>query len=238
MYRPFACDWNSLTEAAILFSSTLPSTASCAFAQALDLVGERWALLIMRELMFGPRRFTGLKETLPGIATNMLMQRLVGLEDAGVLRRVGQPRPARGKAYALTAWGLASREPLRVIGPWASRSPRRRFDRPLSAAAAMLSLESMFDASRAKDMCLAVDLRLPDGEFKLRVGDGRFDVMPGRAGDPGRVVTGDQNALLSVFFAGKPVTAALADGSLVVEGVTEALGQLAGAFRDLAPLAN
>lgn len=208
----------------------------CAFAQALDLVGERWALLIMRELMFGPRRFTDLKETLPGIATNMLTQRLVGLEDAGVLRRVDLPRPARGKAYALTAWGLAFREPLRVIGIWASRSPRLRFDRPLSAAAAMLSLESMFDPGRAENLRLAVDLCLPDGEFTLRMGDGHLEVAPGRVDNPDCVVRGDQNALLPVLYAGKPVTAALADGSLVVEGDVDALRRLAGAFRDLAPL--
>src|SRR5690349_6581894 len=124
----------------------------CAFAQALDLVGERWALLIMRELMFGARRFTDLKQSLPGIATNILTQRLGGLEAAGILRQVDLPRPARGRAYALTPWGLEFREPLRVMGAWAARSPHLRFEHRLSPAAAMLSLGSMFDPDRARDL--------------------------------------------------------------------------------------
>lgn len=209
----------------------------CAFAQALDLVGERWALLIVRELMFGPKRFTDLKQDLPGIATNVLAQRLVGLEEAGVLRQVDLPRPSRGKAYALTPWGLAFREPLRVMGAWASRSPHLRFDHPLSAAAAMLSLGSMFDAVKAADLRIAVDLRLPDGDFAVQVDDGRLSVEPGRNPDPACVVSGNQNALLPVLYAGKPVEAALADGSLKIEGETDALARLAGAFGSPEPMA-
>jgi DNA-binding HxlR family transcriptional regulator/virulence-associated protein VagC len=208
----------------------------CAFAQALNLVGERWALLVMRELMFGPKRFTDLKEDLPGIATNMLTQRLVGLEAAGIIQQVDLPRPARGKAYALTPWGLAFREPLRVMGTWASRSPHLRFEHRLSAAAAMLSLGSMFDEERAAGLRVAVDLRLPDGDFAVRVEEDRLIVEPGRNSDPACIVTGDQNALLPVLYAGKPVEAALEDGSLKVEGQTEALAQLAKAFRPPEPL--
>ena len=208
----------------------------CAFAQALNLVGERWALLVMRELMFGPKRFTDLKEDLPGIATNMLTQRLVGLEAAGIIQQVDLPRPARGKAYALTPWGLAFREPLRVMGTWASRSPHLRFEHRLSAAAAMLSLGSMFDQERAVGLRVAVDLRLPDGDFAVRVEESRLIVEPGRNSDPACIVTGDQNALLPVLYAGKPVEAALEDGSLKVEGQTEALAQLAKAFRSPEPL--
>ncbi len=208
----------------------------CAFAQALDLVGERWALLIVRELMFGPKRFTDLKESLPGIATNVLTQRLAGLEEAGVVRQVDLPRPARGKAYALTPWGLAFREPLRVMGAWASRSPHLRFDHPLSATAAMLSLGSMFDPEKAGDLRVAVDLRLPDGDFAVRVEHGQLAVEPGRNPDPDCVVTGDQNALLPVLYAGKPVEAAVQDGSLKVERDTAALERLARVFRRPEPL--
>lgn len=208
----------------------------CAFAQALDLVGERWALLVVRELMFGPRRFTDLKESLPGIATNVLSQRLAGLEAGGVLHQVDLPRPARGKAYALTPWGVAFREPLRVMGAWAARSPHLRFDHPLSAAAAMLSLGSMFDPAKAGDMRVALDLRLPDGDFALAVEDGRLSVEPGRGVAPAAVVTGDQNALLPVLYAGKAVEAAVADGSLQVKGDARALARLAAAFRSPEPM--
>ena len=210
----------------------------CAFAQALDLVGERWALLVMRELMFGPRRFTDLKESLPGIATNVLSQRLAGLEAAGILRQVDLPRPARARAYALTPWGLAFRDPLRVIGAWAARSPHLRFDHPLSAAAAMLSLISMFEPDRAEGLRVALDLRLPDGDFAVRVEGGRLSVEPGRNPAPDAVVTGDQNALLPVLYAGKPVEAALADDSLAVDGDVAALERVVAAFRAPEPMAS
>jgi DNA-binding HxlR family transcriptional regulator len=209
----------------------------CAFAQALDLVGERWALLIVRELMFGPKRFTDLKQDLPGIATNVLAQRLVGLEEAGVLQQVDLPRPARGKAYALTPWGLAFRESLRVMGTWASRSPHLRFDHPLSAAAAMLSLGSMFDEAKAGGLRVAVDLRLPDGDFAIRVEDGTLSVEPGRNPDPACVVSGNQNALLPVLYAGQSIEAALVDGSLKIEGDKDALARLAAAFLSPKPMA-
>lgn len=208
----------------------------CAFAQGLDLVGERWALLVVRELMFGPKRFTDLKRDLPGIATNVLTQRLAGLEAAGVVAQVDLPRPARGRAYALTPWGLAFRESLRVMGEWASRSPHLRFDRPLSASAAMLSLGSMFDPEKAGTGRVALDLRLPDGDFAVAVEDGRLSVEPGRHDAPEAVVTGDQNALLPVIYAGKPVAAAVADGSLRVDGDVGALERLAGMFRTPGPL--
>jgi len=208
----------------------------CAFAQALDLVGERWALLVMRELMFGPRRFTDLRESLTGIATNVLTQRLAGLERAGVVQQVDLPRPARGRAYALTPWGLAFREPLRVMGAWAARSPHLRFDHPLSAAAAMLSLGSMFDPTRAGGAKLSLDLRLPDGDFALRVEGGQLSVEPGRNAWPEVIVTCDQNALLRVLYAGTPVEAALADGSLVVEGDVRALTRLATMFQSPEPM--
>lgn len=207
----------------------------CALAQALDLVGERWALLVMRELMFGPKRFTDLKGDLPGIATNVLTQRLAGLEDAGIVTQVDLPRPARGRAYALTPWGLAFRETIRVMGEWASRSPQLRFDHPLSAAAAMLSLGSMFDPGRAGTARVAVDLRLPDSDFAVAVEGGRLSVEPGRHAAPEAVVAGDQNALLPVLYAGKPVAAAAADGSLRVEGDAGALERLAGMFRSPGP---
>jgi DNA-binding HxlR family transcriptional regulator len=208
----------------------------CAFAQALDLVGERWALLVIRELMFGPKRFTDLKGSLQGIATNVLTQRLQGLEEAGLVRQVELPKPARGNAYDLTAWGRAFREPLRVMGTWASRSPHLRFDHRLSAAAAMLSLGSMFDSEKAQGLGVAVDLRLPDSDFALTVDEGRLSVESGRHAAPDAVVTGDQNALLPVLYAGKPVEAAVADGSLRVEGDAEALRRLAKTFRSPEPM--
>ncbi len=204
----------------------------CAFAQALDLVGERWALLVMRELMFGPRRFTDLKAALPGIATNVLSQRLQGLEAAGVLEQVDLPRPARGRAYALTPWGRAFREPLRVMGAWAARSPHMRFDHRLSAAAAMLSLESMFDPDRAGGLRVSLDVRLPEGEFCVVVSEGELIVEDKVCGAADAVVTGDQNALLAVIYGDQAPEGA----GLKVEGDAGALLRLRAAFRAPEPM--
>ena len=84
---------------------------ACAAAHALDLVGERWALLVMRELMMGPKRFSDIRESLPGISANVLTQRLEGLEAAGVLVRRKLPPPAAAQVYELTEWGYES-EPI------------------------------------------------------------------------------------------------------------------------------
>lgn len=204
----------------------------CAFAQGLDLVGERWAMLVLRELMFGPRRFTDLKRALRGIATNVLTQRLHDLEAAGAVAQVALPRPARGHAYALTPWGQAFREPLRVMGAWAARSPSMRFDHPLSAAAALLSLSSMFDPARAAGLAVSLDLRLPDGEFCVVVTGGELIVEEGACGAADATVAGDQNALLAVIYMGR----APAEAGLMVEGDPTALPRLAAAFRPPEPL--
>ena len=101
----------------------------------------------------------------------------------------------------------------------------------LCAAAAMLSLGSMFDPGRAGDLRAALDLRLPDGDFAVRVEEGRLAVEAGRNLAPDCVVTGDQNAFLAVLYTGKPLDAAVAEGSLRVEGDTGAVARLARAFR-------
>ena len=161
----------------------------CAFAQALDLVGERWAMLVMRELMFGPRRFTDLKRALPGIATNVL--------DAAARRARGGgaccgrwscrgPRAGTG----LCAHALGPRLPRAAAGDGrlgrAVALPRASTTR-CRAAAAMLSLGSMFDPARAGDLRVALDLRLPDGEFCVAVDRRRADRRGGglRAGGRG-----------------------------------------------------
>src|SRR4051794_26728341 len=96
---------------------------ACGAAHALDLVGERWALLVMRELMFGPKRFSDLRADLPGISANVLTQRLEGLAAAGVPLRRKLPPPASAQVYELTAWGYESEPIFQALGRWASRSP-------------------------------------------------------------------------------------------------------------------
>jgi DNA-binding HxlR family transcriptional regulator len=99
---------------------------ACAAAHALDLVGERWALLVMRELMMGPKRFSDLRSSLPGISANVLTQRLEGLEAAGVLTRRKLPPPVSAQVYELTPWGYESEPIFQALGRWRVRRPMTR----------------------------------------------------------------------------------------------------------------
>src|SRR3954451_22505989 len=115
---------------------------ACGAAHALDLVGERWALLVMRELMLGPKRFSDLRESLPGISANVLTQRLEGLEAAGILMRRKLPPPAATQVYELTEWGYESEPIFQAMGRWAARSPSHDPTLPFSTASLVLSMRT------------------------------------------------------------------------------------------------
>src|ERR687894_1924441 len=97
---------------------------ACGTAHALELIGERWSLLVLRELMLGPRRFSDLKSDLPGISANVLTQRLAELEERGLVRRAKLPPPASVQVYEATAWGREAAPVMRALGRWAVRSPQ------------------------------------------------------------------------------------------------------------------
>jgi DNA-binding HxlR family transcriptional regulator len=122
---------------------------ACGTAFALELVGERWALLIVRELMFGARRFSDLRGGLPGISAKVLTERLDGLERAGIVRRRHLPPPAAAQVYELTAWGYQAEPVLQELGRWAAMSPDHDPTLPLSAASLIISFRTMFDPPRA-----------------------------------------------------------------------------------------
>src|SRR5689334_19836181 len=138
---------------------------ACATAHALDLVGERWALLVMRELMLGPKRFSDLRESLPGISANVLTQRLEGLETAGILVRRKLPPPAATQVYELTEWGYESEPIFQAMGRWAARSPSHDPTLPFSTASLILSMRTMFDAKRAESMDARIGFRIGEETF-------------------------------------------------------------------------
>ena len=122
---------------------------ACGTAHALDLIGERWALLVMRELMLGPKRFGDIRADLPGISANTLTQRLEGLEASGLVVRRRLPPPASAQVYELTQWGYEAEPIVQSLGRWATRSPGHDPTLPLSGTSLMLSFRTMFDAERA-----------------------------------------------------------------------------------------
>src|SRR5690606_34821577 len=133
---------------------------ACAAAHALDLIGERWSLLVMRELMLGPKRFSDLRADLPGVSANVLTQRLEGLEEAGILRKTKLPPPASVQVYELTDWGYESEPILQALGRWAARSPKHDPNLPISTTSFLLSLKTMMDHDRSSGLRAVIGLRL------------------------------------------------------------------------------
>lgn len=174
----------------------------CATAHALDLVGDRWAMPIMRELMLGPRRFTDLRASLPGISANVLTQRLEELEAASVLVRRRLPPPAASQVYELTEWGRESEILFSVLGRWACRSPTMEPGMPMSNVSVILSLRTMIDRSRIGDMNAVIGLSFGEETFRLVLKDGDFVADRGEIAEADVVLTGDPNALAAVVYGG------------------------------------
>ena len=192
---------------------------ACGAAHALDLVGERWALLVIRELMFGPKRFGELRGSLPGISANVLTQRLEGLEAAGVLcrRRLGPPVSAQ--VYELTPWGYESEPIFQTLGRWAARSPSHDPTLPFSAASLMLSLRTMLDPDRAGGLDLRIGWRLGDEIFVTRLSGGRIEAARADSLEGADVVlTGAPPVLAGAIYGGQPLAVLEGAGVLRIEG--------------------
>jgi DNA-binding HxlR family transcriptional regulator len=199
----------------------------CGVARGLDLIGERWALLVVRELLLGPKRFTDLRAGLPGVSADVLAQRLRDLEAAGVVARRTLPPPAASRVYELTAWGAELRPAVLALGRWGSRGPLPPdADAAFGPDALVLALESLFDPAAAGERSLAAELRLGDQRFALRVGAGRLEAARGEALDADVALQADAATLAQVLWHGLDVDEAVAAGRLVVEGSREALAHL------------
>src|SRR3954447_13419390 len=191
---------------------------ACGAAHALDLVGERWALLVMRELMLGPKRFSDLRASLPGISANVLTQRLEGLEAAGVLVRRKLPPPASVQVYELTPWGYESEPIFQTLGRWAARSPTHDPTLPLSAVSLMLSFRTMFDPTRADGLAARVGFRLGDEMFVVEIADRRLEAARDNLDGADVVFTGPAPAVAAAVYGGVPVAALEGQGAMRLEG--------------------
>src|SRR6476661_7222739 len=149
---------------------------ACGLAHALDLLGERWAMLVLRELAYGPRRFSGLKRDLPGISANVLTQRLNELESRGLVRRTKLPPPASIQVYEATEWGLEAIPTIAALGRWAARSPLHDPTLAMSHVSVIMSLQTLISAERAKGLGARIGFRLDDVSYVTTVHDGRLDV--------------------------------------------------------------
>lgn len=183
----------------------------CGIARALDVIGERWALLVARELVLGPRRFTELMAGLTGVSRNVLSQRLRELESAGVVER----RP--GALYALSDWGLDLHPILLALGRWGARSPRTVAG-GLGGDALMVALEATFQADKAKDLRATLELRIADQRYTATIDRGALAVTRGGPRRADAILASDAATLRAqVFGDATPASAPMAiegDGRL------------------------
>jgi DNA-binding HxlR family transcriptional regulator len=202
----------------------------CAAAHALDLVGERWALLVVRELLLGPKRFTDLRAGLPGTSPNVLAQRLRELEGAGIVRRRKLPPPAASRIYELTEWGKDLEPVIISLGRWGVRSPSKPRDAELSVDSLILSFRTMFDPQRSGGLEASYELRLGEESFRAEVTEGRFEIERGVADRPDAIVETDAATLAALVYEDRHLAEALRSGDVRIEGDTEMVERFLSLF--------
>ncbi len=203
----------------------------CGFARALEVVGERWALLIVRDLLVGPKRFTDLQHGLPGIPSNVLTARLKELEAAGVVRRRVLPRPARGVVYELTEYGAELEEIVVGLGRWGAKSMGDpRAEETITVDSLIMALRTTFRSEAARGFRAGYELRAGEIVFHARIDDGTIEVAAGPLPHPNLVIEG--GPALKLLMAREMTAAqALAGGLVRVEGDPKLLDRFVEMFR-------
>ena len=185
---------------------------ACGTAHALELIGDRWTLLVLREMMLGARRFSELRADLPGLSANVLTQRLAELEERGLVVRKRLPPPASVQVYEATEWGLEAETIVQALGRWAARSPRHDPTLPLSAVSILLSFRTMISAERARGFNGRIGFRFDDETYLARVAKGRIEVARDDLATAEAIITAAPTALAAVVYGGAPVD------SIAIEG--------------------
>jgi len=192
---------------------------ACRFAYALDLIGERWALLVVRELLLGPKRFTDLREGLPHASPNILSERLRELEANGVVRRRELPPPAATHVYELTEWGAELEPIVTRLGAWGARSPLPPQSQEIGADSIVLALRSLFDPARANGAEGTYELRVGGDPYAVRVSGGELELSRGPAEDPAVAIAAPDAGTLAAVLTGElPLEQALGSGAVEIEG--------------------
>jgi DNA-binding HxlR family transcriptional regulator len=203
---------------------------ACGTAHGLDLIGDRWALLVLRELMLGPRRFSQLRNDLIGLSANVLTQRLAELEGRGLLRRALLPPPASVPVYELTPWGREAETIVVALGRWAARSPWHDPSLPISAVSLMLSLRATFDAVRAGDKKASATLAMGDDVFSMTLERGELRMERGTDVDAQVRFTGTPRQLAALLHGMVPWSTVEEAGEVLVEGDLRLARRLSAMF--------
>jgi DNA-binding HxlR family transcriptional regulator len=192
---------------------------ACGIARALDVVGERWALMVVRELLLGPKRFTDIRSGLPHVSPDVLAQRLRDLEQAGLVNHRRLPPPYASQVYELTDSGRALEPALIALGRWGGvYAPAPSDDMCMSLDAYIVSLRTLFDPLRAGDFAARVELRLGDERFRIVIDAGHVEAGRGELPDAEAVIEADPTTLLDVLHGHRPLADALAAGAMRFSG--------------------
>ena len=175
----------------------------CGIARALDVVGERWALLVVRELLLGPKRFTDLRAGLPNVGPDVLAQRLRELEAGGVIARRTLAPPAGSRVYELTDRGRGLEPVVLELGRWGSAAPFPPGVNEIGADSTILALKTLFDPASAGDLDARVELRLGEQAFDARVADRAFEVARGASESPDAVLAASPPTLAALLWQGR-----------------------------------
>ena len=189
---------------------------ACGLAHALELIGERWAMLVLRELAYGPRRFSGLKADLTGISANVLAQRLGELEARGLVRRIRLAPPASVQVYEATEWGLEAIPTIAALGKWAARSPAHDPTLPMSHVSVMMSLQTLLSPERAKGIDARIGFRLGDIGYVATLSGGQLTIARGEVKDCDVTFSGSTQDMVAVIHGGAPLDLIEVEGDMAL----------------------
>jgi DNA-binding HxlR family transcriptional regulator len=202
----------------------------CGIARALDLVGERWALLVVRELLLGPKRFTDLRAGLPHVSPDVLAQRLRELEEAGIVRRGKLPPPAGSRIYELTDRGRELEPVILELGRFGSVAPFPPGEARIGVDALAIALKTLFAPSATDGLPATYELRLGEDRFHIAVAGGHLDIARGTAEAPHATIESDPGTLAAVLWHGRKLTDARRSGALTISGNEEAAKRFLAMF--------
>jgi DNA-binding HxlR family transcriptional regulator len=202
----------------------------CGIARALDLVGERWALLVVRELLLGPKRFTDLRGGLPHVSPDVLAQRLRELEAAEIVRRGKLPPPAGSRIYELTERGHELEPVVLELGRFGSVAPLPPVEAQIGVDALAIALKTLFAPSATDGLPATYELHLGEDRFRVQVVGGRLDIARGSAEAPDATIETDPGTLANVLWHGGKVGQARRSGDLTISGNEEAAKRFLGLF--------
>ena len=202
----------------------------CAVARALDVVGERWALLVVRELLLGPKRFTDLRAGLPNAKPSVLSQRLRELDAAGVVRRRTLAPPSGARVYELTDDGRDLEPIVTALGHWGSRVPTRP-GAIHGSDSIVLALQSRFKPDAARGLDGSYELRLATDRYRIEIADGELAAWRGELDAPDAVIETDPDTLGGVVLDGRQLEGALRSGAISLDGDRERAARFLTLYR-------